>query len=237
MRGRLLLHLAEAESRAGRLDDALAHGLEAARALEEAGDPHGVASALRVTGGAYRLADRLDEAADCLRRGLELAERVGSVEEIGGCLINLGIVELKRSRLTESIACYRRAVDEFERAGHASGRAIASANLAWGLLEVGDLDEAIGEAARSRRLASGHGLADLEADVVHTAATIEARRGAHAAAATCAEEAAELFERLGALERVRECVELAAGEWAAAGEATRARAAHARAHASSMHVG
>ena len=90
-------------------------------------------------GGVYHEQDRLDEAAATLRRGLELAERIGSVEEIGGCLINLGLAELERGAIAEH-RLRQPGVEEFERVGHGSGRAIAYSNLAWALTAKGEYE-------------------------------------------------------------------------------------------------
>ena len=105
-----------------------------------------------MTGDAYRALGRFDESAAALRRGLELAERIGSVEEIGGCLINLGLAELERGAHAEAIAYNRRAVEEFERIGHGSGRAIAYSNLGWALTQAGEYEEALVACERRARL-------------------------------------------------------------------------------------
>ena len=72
--GHLLLQLARAEASVDRLDDALAHVRRARDVLLAEGDTRGVISALRVLGGAYGDTGRLDDAAQALRRALELAE-------------------------------------------------------------------------------------------------------------------------------------------------------------------
>src|SRR5207249_10570074 len=110
--GRLLLQIARAETVQGKAGDAVAHALEAESIFEERDDLRGLATALRIVGNAYTYLGQLDEAALALRRGLDMAQRLGSVEEVGGCLINLGLVELKRGELTGSIACDRRAIEE-----------------------------------------------------------------------------------------------------------------------------
>ena len=92
--GHLLVQLARAENVRGPLEGALQHGKAAQDIFSELDDLRGLATALRVTGDAFSRMKRFDEAAAELRRGLQLAERVGSIDEIGGCLINLGLAEL-----------------------------------------------------------------------------------------------------------------------------------------------
>ena len=106
--GHVLLELAHAELIDGRLDDALEHAVTAEEIFEERADQRGLASAMRILGHIHVNSGRLDESVTALRRGLELAERVGSVEEVGGCLINIGLVEERREAFTEAIACDRR---------------------------------------------------------------------------------------------------------------------------------
>jgi len=77
--GQLLLELACTEALEGRFGEALRHGCRALEIFEHEETIRGLATALRVVGGIYKDLDRLDEAATSLRRGLEMAERVGAV--------------------------------------------------------------------------------------------------------------------------------------------------------------
>nr|MBA3384196.1 tetratricopeptide repeat protein [Actinomycetota bacterium] len=80
--------------------------------------------------------------------------RVGSVEEIGGCLVNLGLAHMHRGALEDAIACDRRAIEEFERVRHGSGRATVYVNLAEKLMKAGELQEALAYCERALELAS-----------------------------------------------------------------------------------
>jgi adenylate cyclase len=226
---RLLLQLARAETVEGKFDDALEHGLEAAAVLERDQDLRGLATACRILGNAYTSAGRLDEAVAALRRGLELAERVGNAEEIGGCLVNLGLVEYQRGSQAEAIELDRRAIEEFERIGHGSGRAQAYTNLADKLAQTGDYDEALlwGEKALELAREIGHPL--TIADVNDTIALVHLRTGAAAEAALKAEEAAGLYVEMGAAPQAAQSFEMAAEAWEKAGMGDRAVAASARA--------
>jgi adenylate cyclase len=196
--GHLLLQLAQAETVGSRLGAALAHALDAERIFDAEQDLRGLATALRIEGNVYFAIGRLDDAGATLRRGLSIAERVGNVEEIGGCLINLGLVELELGNVAEAIELDRRAIDEFERIGHGSGRTIAYGNLAEKLAAAGELDEALRYAELARAVATEIGHARTVADVQRTMARILLRQGRPAEAAQRAEAAAEAFHAMGA---------------------------------------
>src|SRR5215210_6443253 len=72
--GQILLELARTEALEGRFGEALPHGLRALEIFEHEKNVKGLATGLRVVGGIYKDLNRLDDAASCLRRGLEMAE-------------------------------------------------------------------------------------------------------------------------------------------------------------------
>jgi adenylate cyclase len=207
--GHLLLQLARAETVSGRLGAALAHVLDAERIFEAEQDLGGLATALRIQGNAFAAVGRFDDAATVLGRGLAIAERVGNAEEIGGCLVNLGMVELERGNIGEAIALDRRAIDEFERIAHGSGRAGAYGNLAEKLLAADELEEALAQAERALALATEIGHAPTVADVQRTIARIMLRDGRAAEAADRAELAAAAFREMGAEAEAAEALALA----------------------------
>jgi class 3 adenylate cyclase/tetratricopeptide (TPR) repeat protein len=225
----LFTHLARAEILEDRTNEALDHALHAQALFEEAGDLRGLASAVRVTGDAYRVLGRLEESTASLRHGLALAERVGSIEEMGGCLINLGVAELEGSAHEEAIRCYERAIELFERIGHASGRTIGYSNLAYALTQAGRYSEALTACERARELAREIGHPLTLAETTDTMAVADFRQGHYASAAERAEEAAGLFVDLGAFRRAVESFELAADAWTRADAVERARDARERA--------
>ena len=227
--GQLLLQLTVAELDEGCFEPALEHGLRAREIFERHDDVRGRATAMRIVGDLYRQLGRLDEARDALRHGLQLAERVGSVEELGGCLINLGLVELDRGALEDAIACDRRAIEEFERVGHSTGRAIGYANLAEKLMHAGRPDDALSYCGRALELARSCGHTPTVADTLQTMAAIALRQGNAAEAAERAQRAADLFLEMGALPAAADCLALAAEALDAAGDGRRASEAAARA--------
>jgi adenylate cyclase len=229
--GQLLLQLARAETVEGRLESALQRCFVAKAIFDERNYLRGVATTHRIIGDAYRLLNTLDAAEDWLLRGLEVATRIGSVEEIGGCLVNLALVAQRRGDLAAAVEFNRRAIVEFERFGHASGTAQSYANLAWTLSDTGDYDEALGYCARALELARPLGLSLVVADVYDTMASIELGKGSSAEAGRRAEEAADLYLELGAAPQAAGSLELAAKAWQNAGEEERARSSRERAQA------
>jgi adenylate cyclase len=227
--GDLLLQLARTETVRGDFDAAVAHTLEAEPIFAEADDPRGLASTMRIRGEAQARAGRLADASATLRRGLELARRTGSVEEIGGCLINLGILEFEQGAVDEAIACDRQAIEEFERVGHGSGRTTGYANLAHKLAHSGSVDEAEGWAMRALELAERIGHAVSRADATDTLAAIYLKQGRFAEAGERAEEASALYLEIGMGEQGRDALAAAADAWAQAGEDVRARSVSERA--------
>jgi adenylate cyclase len=227
--GQLLVQLTRAETIEGLLDQAVDHGREAEAIFNEQGDLRGLATALRLLGDAYGALGRHDDAVAVLERGLAIAERVGNVEEIGGCLINLGLIELRRGAYDAAIAYDRRAIEEFERIAHASGRTVAYANLAEMLTATGKYEEALQYSNQSLELARSIGNMLVAADATRIGATIRLRQGELEAAAAQAEEAGDLFLATGAVPYAAEAFALAAEALAASGHGERAGELEARA--------
>ena len=140
--GHLLSQLVRAETLAGQYGAAEEHVGRAIDNLERAGDATGLCTALRLLGSLQESTGRLDEAAGTLERGLELAERTGLAEEIGGCLVNLGIVNGARGDHRIAVRCYERAAVTFERTDNRAGQAVAWVNHAYELFMLGDAAEA-----------------------------------------------------------------------------------------------
>jgi len=207
---RLLLQRARARTVLEDEAGALVDGERAEAILRALGDERGLATAVRIVGEALANAGRLDEAAARLRDGVALAERLGTVEELGGCLINLGLVELARGAIREAIECDRRAAELFERVGHASGRAVADGNLAEKLLAADDPPAALEAADRALALARAIGHEGTLADAGRTRALALERLGRTDEAAEAANAAAAAFDRVGAPDAAAEAREVAA---------------------------
>ncbi len=221
--GMLLLALARAETAERRPNEALEHGLVAQKIFEEAQDLRGTTTAFRVVSAAYHRLGSLDAAADALRQGLALAERVGSAEEIGACLINLGMVELDRGEPAAAIACDRRAIEQFERVGGGTGRVIGYGNLAEKLVASGELDEAeiwcLKALELARSIQHGHTIADA----TRTLAVIRMRQSRYRETIELAEDAAALFGEMAITTETIASLRLAAEALECAGDLDRAR--------------
>jgi class 3 adenylate cyclase/tetratricopeptide (TPR) repeat protein len=227
--GRLFVQLARLDVMEGRWQEALTNGLEAQRIFEEHRELHGLATALRVLCSAYFSLERFDDAANAARRGLELAERIGNAEEIGGCLMNLGHIENRRGNREVAIQHEREAVLEFERIGLAFGRAQAYANLAASLEESDELDEALVYCKKAQEVARAIDHPPPLADTYNTMACISLKRGDFAEAGAMGEEAAEIYLRIGDTQQAREILQIAGDAWEKAGKEERARDCRSRA--------
>ena len=195
--GELWLRLARAEEDLGRHAHALEHA-ERGRELFEATDNlRGLSSAYRVLAGLLRHHGRYDDAAEAARQGLQMAERVGVAEEVGGCLINLGVVDLMRGELDSAAASNERAIELFERAGHLNGRATAHVNLAETLLRMGDLQPALTHALTGLRLARSISATWTAGDAQRVLCQVYRDLGDREHAESAASEAIALFEQVG----------------------------------------
>ncbi|MBW3668855.1 MAG: AAA family ATPase [Actinobacteria bacterium] len=208
--GHLLVEIARVHLMAGRNQEALDHGLRAQQVFEEHDELRGLTAALRVMGDVHGYLGDRDAAVATLRRGLDLARRVGRPDEIGGCLINLGMVELERGELEAAIACDREAIEQFETIGQASGRATAYANLAEKLLLAGHVDEAETTCERALSLARAISLGYTVADATQTLGAIRLQQGRPAEAARLFEQAAAAFGAMGIDARRDQAARLAA---------------------------
>ena len=230
VRAETQLQLARAEAVVGRTDAALTHVLDAVVILEEAKDLKGLATALRILGGdVYGSMERWPEAAKTLRRGLDIAARVGSVEELAGCSINLGLVELALGNVDEAIACDRRAIDEFARIGITTGEAIGYGNLSEKLLAAGRLVEALEAGSKALDLARSIGDMETVADVMRTVAAVKRVQGNFTEALSTAEEAVELYLEMGSIPGAVEVLQTAAVHASESGDEERARRLEQRA--------
>ena len=208
--GYLLLQLVRSSTAQGQFDEATGHGIRARGIFEQADDPIGLATVMRALGAVYAASGQLDQAATTLRQGLTLAERIGSAEEIGGCLINLAQTELFRGNIEDAIALDLRAIEEFERIGAGSGRATAYANLAEMLVKKGDYSEAERRCQQALLVAEAIEHEATIADVASTRAMIALAQHNFAEAAAQASASASLFERMGAGPQAAAARELAA---------------------------
>jgi tetratricopeptide (TPR) repeat protein len=116
------------------------------------------------------------------------------VEEIGGCLINLGLVKGALDDHQAAAECYARAAVTFERTDNLAGQATAYGNGAFEQFVLGQPERASELADRAMRLAAEVGNHLVAADVHHTLGLIGESRGDFAAALAHANAAIGEFE-------------------------------------------
>jgi adenylate cyclase len=227
--GQLLTQLARLEGSDGRGELALEHSHRAQEIFGRQDDPRRLATTLRATGVINAQLGRLTDAADVLRRGLELAYRVGSAEEIAASLLNLALVERTQGNYETAIGHTRDAIGEFERIGHGPGVAQGYCNLAAYLEESDQLDAALDCCMRAQALANSIGHKVAIADSKNTLACVWLKREEFTVAAETAEEAAALYLEAGDEAQARDVLGIAADAYARAGEDEKARDCRSRA--------
>jgi tetratricopeptide (TPR) repeat protein len=201
--------MVRSETLLGRYDAAREHLARAIDNLERADDLVGLCTALRLQGSLLERTGDLDEAAATLQRGLELAERTELAEEVGGCLINLGLVHGARSDHRAAEDCYARAAVVFEQTGNRAGRAMAYGNRAYELLALDETGPAADLARRGLELADDVGNHLTAADIHHTLGLIGEALGDFRGARGEAELAIEEFDLAGMPEAAQESRQLA----------------------------
>ena len=228
-RAEILANLARVEAGLGRYAEAREHGVESENLAEASGDLRTLATSLRVLSLTYWHLGELETAAEVGLRGLALAQRIGSSEEIGACLSNLGLIEKRRENFSEAVEHTQRAIEEFERARSEGSRAQAYTNLAGTLEEAGRLEEALDYCGRAEELARSIGYPIAIAQITDTRAMVELKLARFSEAAETAEEAARLYLEFGTAPDALEMLKVAADAWRKAGEADRARKCDSRA--------
>jgi tetratricopeptide (TPR) repeat protein len=228
LRGQVLSQLAYAESQLRLLPHAARHADEAIELLDAPDSLRQLVTALRIAGMAHVYAGDGQRARERLDRGVEVAERIGLLEEAAGCVLNSGLIVLVED---PAFAAYlfRDALARFERLGRPSGMVQAHGNLADALCRAGELDEAEVEVGRALSLASRIGHQLTRADATWTRAKVQLARGLPVRAADTAELAASLFLELDDVDEARECLLLAERAATQAEDADRARTLGARA--------
>ncbi len=229
LRGRLLVQLARGEIVAGSPADGLAHATEAATVFRLVRDPLGLAIADRVAGDALRKIGRLDDARARLLEGLAAAERIGSSEELGASLLNLGMVEVDGGRYDAAIEALGRAAAEFRRSGNLNGVVFAESALADALVGSGDPASGQTLAEHALGLARQLGNEPVAADILDTLAKAAAAGGDMRSTAERYDEASRAYEAVEEWELAAAKAGLAADAWEAVGERRRARDRRSRA--------
>ncbi|MHB8512244.1 MAG: adenylate/guanylate cyclase domain-containing protein [Actinomycetota bacterium] len=205
----LLVQLSHAYVARGEPRRALSEATQALKIFERLQDLRGQATTLRLLGAVTISMNDFETAEEFLREGIHTARRIGNIEEVGGCLVNLSFVAEKRGNFGESIELARSAIREFDRIGHVAGSAVAYANLSTPLLRLGRDEEALNAAGQALEIARTINHIPIIADSLQTIATVKQRANDHEGAASNAQEAAELWEAAGVTDRAREAYKIA----------------------------
>ena len=211
LRTTIEVHLADALAMSGRTEEAVTYGESAMASATAVRDqsPRLAVTVARALGGVLQDADRWEDAAETLQQGLDLARRLGDIEEQGACHINIGLCSLHFERFDEAVVCFTDAIALFEQIGHATGCLVGYGNLATALGQLGQVDEALAAADHAEQLALKLGDQFTTLDVALTRAEILIGLGRGDEAALIANEAAQALEALGVPAQAQRAVELA----------------------------
>jgi class 3 adenylate cyclase/tetratricopeptide (TPR) repeat protein len=223
LEGRLLLQLARAKQMFEMHADALADA-ERARGLFEARDDLlNLATALRVLGGIqHELREDDARARATLEEALVIARRVGSAEETGASLINLGQVLSEIGDTTAALAADHEALAAFTTVGLKAGIACAYCNIGEHLIVLGRWEEAREAAAAGLTVSEETNNPYWSTGAQIALSTAELALGNAGRAATLAEDAAERAVAAGYEARARAAFDVAARAHEQIGNAERA---------------
>ncbi len=145
--GTVLLHLAEAARRQGKLNDRYHYLVRAREALENSSDQHSLSDALIQLGSALMqpsldAPNRFAEARTTLEQALELKRSLGERQGVAEALRYLGQLAMERERFDEAQAKLQRSLDIHQALGTPFN--IAAAHNAMGILHLltGDYEDA-----------------------------------------------------------------------------------------------
>lgn len=180
--------------------DTRAHLVDWAQCHDVAGavtdEPLGRAALLRSRAQLHLYHSRMPEAARCADEALELFESVGHERGVAMALGARAVCHRLTGRPDLALPLLRRAVRIVTPTAPA-----AAAHLRWGiaraLADLGELDAAVAELERARRLAREVGDSHREAVVLRELAVVHGRQGRPARALAALGEAEQVFEALG----------------------------------------
>jgi tetratricopeptide (TPR) repeat protein len=189
----LILVLAEAGLRTGRL--ALAQALlgPLLPALERQGNTPAQRRAVNMLGAAAFELGLMDEAEGQFNSALALANGAGDHLTIGRATNNLGMIAHIHGQYDRALSHYQLAVPAYQRLGFRAGLAETHHNMALALRELGRLDEADRQERRAIEFAREAGDSRLLAMAQVGRADISLRRGEPAVAEAGARQGAERY--------------------------------------------
>ncbi|QFZ16981.1 AfsR/SARP family transcriptional regulator [Saccharothrix syringae] len=188
-RAHVLLRLATAYDRLGRLEDALELATRALAAWRRLGDVPGEAATLCAIAIPLMELGRHDEAIGHFGAALEKYERCGDPRGQAHALSMLGVLDEERGDLDAALRRHRAAVPMLREVGHVQGLAHALNNLGSVQQRLGLVDEALAAHEEAHELAVGLGDDCLAAYALNYAGNAHRSRGRLAEAVHCQERA------------------------------------------------
>jgi tetratricopeptide (TPR) repeat protein len=149
-----------------RWDEAQTTLKEAAKVLEQVGDPADIALSLNNIGAIYNTQGKLEQALNCFEQARALFEQVGDPADIALSLNNIGAIYRKQGKLEQALNYYERARALFEQVGNPADIALSLNNIGYVYQMQVKLEQAIEHYARSLHLYESLGKG-FESDVAH----------------------------------------------------------------------
>ena len=193
-----LLELARIRLQQGRLDEALATGVQAQTLFEAIPAPIGTAEAVLVVASVHDRAGRISDAVVTMNDAIERFSAIGDQRRMAHANVTFGSVLMRANRTDEAIDRLARAASTFRSLGDRQGEAAALLNHATLLARAGRLIDA--EPIFQRALEAFNDAGDLrgQAIALGNLAAIAGDRRDMSRSIRLAEEALGIFELLDA---------------------------------------
>lgn len=134
-------------------------------------------SGLTTLGTLFALQGELQKSTSVLKKGIELARRLGHLNRLATLWMNMGINEKRRANLSLAIASYQKALKLYKQMGDADAEGTLNVNLGVINIILGEDEQALRHLSNAIRLAEAHGLIDSEAFAKANLAQLQIARG------------------------------------------------------------
>jgi tetratricopeptide (TPR) repeat protein len=113
------------------------------RAMEGAGDKHGVAMALNNKGNVLRVKGDFDSALNIFKKSLDIMHETGNKKGVAMVLGSMGLISSSLGEYEKAIQHYKQSLRTFETIGDRCGAAMTLGNMGNVYSKKGDLDNAL----------------------------------------------------------------------------------------------